>query len=216
MGDVERPPPTRPLNERPHAQARTHAHPDRRRRGDRRLRNLKPLPAHRWHHHVHIDIDVDQRGELACLQPGAEPRRPTAPPPPTPASQTPARVQSTPARAITQFATLYINWTWRTLAAHERKLAALSVGPARLSEQQAAAAASGDSTIAQTRVYNNGQIISITRSLTNPKQWVIVTREQTGGNSQYDGLQASYHVTLAELAQLNNSGWTVSQWLPQV
>ena len=50
----------------------------------------------------------------------------------------------------------------------------------------------------------------------NPKQWVIVTREQTGGNSQYDGLQASYHVTLAELAQLNNGGWTVSEWLPQV
>jgi hypothetical protein len=45
---------------------------------------------------------------------------------------------------------------------------------------------------------------------------VIVTREQTGGNSQYDGLQASYHVTLAELAQLKNGGWTVSEWLPQV
>jgi hypothetical protein len=125
-------------------------------------------------------------------------------------------VRSTPADAITQFATLYMNWTWRTLAAHERELAALSVGPARLSEQQAAAAAVGDSTIAQTHVYNRGQIISITRSRTNTKQWVVVTREQTGGNSQYDGLQASYHVTLAQLAQLNNSGWTVSQWLPQV
>jgi len=109
-----------------------------------------------------------------------------------------------------------MNWTWRTLAANERKLAALSVGPARLSEQQAAAAAIGDSTIAQSRVYNSGQIISIARSLTNPEQWVIVTREQTGGNSQYDGLQASYHVTLAELAQLKNGGWTVSEWLPQV
>jgi hypothetical protein len=125
-------------------------------------------------------------------------------------------VRSTPAGAITQFATLYINWTWRTLAAHERELAALSVGPARLSEQQAAAAAIGDGTIAQGRVYNSGQIISIARSLTNPKQWVIVTREQTGGNSQYDGLQASYHVTLAELAQLKSGGWTVSEWLPQV
>jgi hypothetical protein len=148
--------------------------------------------------------------------PAQNPGEPPAPPPPAPASQAPASVRSTPAGAITQFATLYMNWTWRTLAARERELAALSVGPARLSEQQAAAAAAGHSTIAQTRVYNSGQIISITRSLTNPKQWVIVTREQTGGNSQYDGLQASYHVTLAELAQLNNSGWTVSQWLPQV
>ena len=124
-------------------------------------------------------------------------------------------MRSTPAGAITQFATLYMNWTWRTLAANERELAALSVGPARLSEQQAAAAAVGDSTIAQSRVYNSGQIISIAPSLTNSKQWVIVTREQTGGNSQYDGLQASYHVTLAELAQLKNGGWTVSEWLPR-
>jgi hypothetical protein len=133
-----------------------------------------------------------------------------------PASQTPTSLRSTPAGAITQFATLYINWTWRTLTAHERELAALSVGPARLSEQQAAAAATSDSTITQSRVHNSGQIISIAPSRTNAKQWVVVTREQTGGNSQYDGLQASYHVTLAELAQLKNGGWTVSEWLPQV
>jgi hypothetical protein len=138
-----------------------------------------------------------------------------APPPPSASSQTPAKVQSTPERAITQFAALYMNWTWRTLAAHQRQLAALSVGAARLSEQQAAAAATGDSTIAQSRVSNHGQIISIARSLTGPKQWVIVTREQTGGNSQYDGLQASYHVTLAQLTQLPG-GWAVSKWLPQL
>src|SRR5450755_933031 len=151
-----------------------------------------------------------------ATNPAQNPGEPPTSPPPAPASQAPASVQSTPAGAITQFATLYINWTWRTLAAHERGLAALSVGPARLSEQQAAAAAVGDITIAQSRVYNSGQIISIAPSLTNAKQWVVVTREQTGGNSQYDGLQASYHVTLAELAQLNNGGWTVSEWLPQV
>jgi hypothetical protein len=148
--------------------------------------------------------------------PAQNPGEPPAPPPPAPASQAPASVRSTPAGAIAQYANLYMNWTWRTLAAHERKLAALSVGAARLSEQQAAAAAISDSTIAQSRVYNNGQIISIAPSRTNTKQWVIVTREQTGGNSQYDGLQASYHITLAELAQLKNGGWTVSEWLPQL
>jgi hypothetical protein len=92
-----------------------------------------------------------------AANPAQNPGEPPAPPPPVPASQTPANVQSTPADAITQFATLYINWTWRTLAAHERELAALSVGPARLSEQQAAAAAAGDSTIAQTRVSTTGR-----------------------------------------------------------
>jgi hypothetical protein len=148
--------------------------------------------------------------------PAQNPGEPPAPPPPAPASQATTSARSTPAGAIAQFATLYMNWTWRTLAAHERKLAALSVGPTRLAEQQAAAAAISDSTIARSHVYNNGQIISIAPSRTNPKQWVVVTREQTGGNSQYDGLQASYHVTLAELAQLKNGGWTVSEWLPQV
>jgi hypothetical protein len=148
--------------------------------------------------------------------PAQNPGEPPAPPPPAPTSQAPTSVRSTPAGTITQFATLYMNWTWRTLAAHDRELAALSVGPARLSEQQAAAAAVGDSTISQSRVYNIGQIISIAPSRTNAKQWVLVTREQTGGNSQYDGLQASYHVTLAELAQLKSGGWTVSEWLPQV
>jgi hypothetical protein len=151
-----------------------------------------------------------------AANPAQNPGEPPAPPPPAPASQAPASVRSTPADAIAQFANLYMNWTWRTLAAHERELAALSVGAARLSEQQAAATAVGDTTIAQSRVYNNGQIISIAPSRTNTKQWVIVTREQTSGNSQYDGLQASYHVTLAELAQLKNGGWTVSEWLPQL
>ena len=107
-----------------------------------------------------------------AANPAQNPGEPPAPPPPAPASQAPASVRSTPAGAITQFATLYMNWTWRTLAAHERELAALSVGPARLSEQQAAAAAVGDSTIAQSRVYNSGQIISIAPSRTNAKQWV--------------------------------------------
>jgi hypothetical protein len=152
----------------------------------------------------------------SAMNPAQNPGESLAPPPPSEGSQAPASVRSTPASAIAQFATLYMNWTWRTLTAHQRELAQLSVGSARLSEQQAAAAAAGDSTIAPSRVYNTGQIVSIAPSRANAKQWVVVTREQTGGNSQYDGLQASYHVTLAELAQLKNGGWAVSQWLPQV
>ena len=87
-------------------------------------------------------------------------------------------------------------------------------GAARLAEQQAAAAAGRDSEIASTHVYNRGQIISIAPSRTRARQWVIVTREQTGGNAQYDGLQPSWHVTLAQLAHLPN-GYAISQWLPQ-
>jgi hypothetical protein len=43
---------------------------------------------------------------------------------------------------------------------------------------------------------------------------VIVTREQTGGDSQYEGLAAAYHVTIAKLASVPG-GYAVEQWLPE-
>ncbi len=143
------------------------------------------------------------------------PGEPPAPPPPSPANQTPTGLQRTPQAALARFAQLYINWSWRTLAADQRQLAAISVGAARLSEQQAAAAAASDTTLRQARVFNTGRVVSIAPSRTATGQWVIVTREQTGGNSQYDGLQASYHLTLAELTRLPG-GWVVSKWSPQI
>ena len=139
---------------------------------------------------------------------------PAAPPPPTAQTQAPSAPAATPEQAIRRFALLYVNWTWRTLPAHLRQLAALSVGAARLGEQQAAAAAGRDSEIATTHVYNRGQLVSIAPSRTRSGEWVIVTREQTGGNAQYDGLQPSWHVTLAQLVHLP-TGYAISQWLPQ-
>jgi hypothetical protein len=142
------------------------------------------------------------------------PGEPPAPPPPTAQSQRPSAPGPTPEQAILQFALLYVNWTWRTLATHLSELAAISVGAARLAEQQASAAEGHDSEIAATHVDNRGQIMSIAPSQTQAGDWVIVTREQTGGNAQYDGLQASWHVTLAHLVHLPG-GYVISQWLPQ-
>ncbi len=149
-------------------------------------------------------------GSAAQQNPGEAP----APPPPTPQSQAPNSPAATPAQAIRRFALLYINWTWRTLPTHLQQLAAVSVAAARLAEQQAAAAAGRDSELTATHVFNRGQIVSIAASQTQPDEWVIVTREQTGGNAQYDGLQPSWHVTLARLAHVS-SGYSISQWLPQ-
>jgi hypothetical protein len=149
-------------------------------------------------------------GPAAAQNPG----EPPAPPPPPAHSQRPNAPAATPQQAIRQFALLYVNWTWRTLPTHLRQLAAISVGAARLAEQQATAAQGRDSEIAATHVYNRGQIVSIARNQTQPGEWVIVTREQTGGNAQYDGLQPSWHVTLAKLVHLPG-GYSTSQWLPQ-
>jgi hypothetical protein len=123
-------------------------------------------------------------------------------------------VQPTPQRALTVFAERYINWTYQTLTADQRTLAAISVGAARRSEQQAAARSVADTTISRGQVWNKGQVVSVSSDLARPGMWAIVTREQTGGNSEYEGLPASYHMTLARLAPIPG-GYAVEQWLPQ-
>lgn len=137
-----------------------------------------------------------------------------AAPPSAPASQAPEDVQRTPVAALEAFARLYSNWTYRTLATDQRRLAAISVGAARLAERQAAASSASDGTITRGRIWNRGQIISITADRARAGMWVLVTREQTGGDSEYEGLPASFHVTLARLARLPG-GFAVSEWSPQ-
>lgn len=139
---------------------------------------------------------------------------PAAPPRPTATSQAPSELQPTAPDALQAFARLYINWSYRNLTATQRTLANISVGAARLAEQQAAAASAADSTIQRAHVENSGAVISIARDQAQPRLWVIVTREQTSGTSQYEGLPAAYQVTLAHLQQLPG-GWAVDEWLPQ-
>ena len=137
-----------------------------------------------------------------------------APAPPSAAGQSPANVQPTPEKALAAFASLYVNWTYRTLGTSQRTLAGMSVGAARLSERQAAASSQADTTINRGHIFNRGQVVSIARERSRASTWVIVTREQTGGDSEYAGLQAAYHVTLAQLESVPG-GYAVSQWLPQ-
>ncbi|MHB8491525.1 MAG: hypothetical protein ACYDA6_04825, partial [Solirubrobacteraceae bacterium] len=47
------------------------------------------------------------------------PGEPPAPPPPSPATQAPAGVQPTAAKALEAFAELYVNWTYRTLTQNQ-------------------------------------------------------------------------------------------------
>ena len=139
---------------------------------------------------------------------------PPAPAPASPASQAPVGVQSTPSAALEAFSRLYSNWTYRTLTGDQRRLAAMSVGAARLAEQQAAASSQADTTITRGQIWNSGQIVSVRGDLAQPGTWVVVTREQTGGSTQYEGLPASFHVVLAQLARVPG-GYAVSEWLPQ-
>lgn len=127
----------------------------------------------------------------------------------------PARPATTPQQAIVAYATLYINWTYQTLAAHERTLAAMAVGDARLAELQAAAQAQRDSRIQQGGIYNRGTVVGVSPAAGgSPGEYMVVTREETGGDQEYAGLQAAFHVTLATV-QTVPGGWAVVEWRPQ-
>jgi hypothetical protein len=161
--------------------------------------------------------DAPGAGSPTTATPASAARNAGEPPGPAPtpaASQAPLKVQPTPQAALTAFAELYINWSYHTLNAQQRTLAAISIGAARLAEQQAAASSAADSTIGQGQIHNSGQVTSLAPELTRRGMWVIVTREQTGGDTQYEGLPSAYHVTLARLARVPG-GYAVSEWLPQ-
>jgi len=139
---------------------------------------------------------------------------PAAPAAPAASLQAPHPVAATPQAALFAYAEIYINWSFRTLSTQQRRLAAMSVAGARLSERQAAAASASDSTIARGHIYNSGQLVSVAADATRAGRWVLVTLEHTGGSAQYQGLPRAYHVTLARLAAVPG-GWAVSEWLPQ-
>jgi hypothetical protein len=164
------------------------------------------------------DAPAGSAGEPASAAAAAAAPRsagePAAPAAPTPASQAPADVQATPQAALAAFAQIYVNWTFQTLTGRQLTLAAMSVGAARIAEQQAAASSRADSTISQGHIFNTGRVVSIAPDRLAPGMWIVVTREQTGGDSQYEGLPAGYHVTLAQLAAVPG-GYAVTQWLPQ-
>jgi hypothetical protein len=127
----------------------------------------------------------------------------------------PVSPAASPRQAVERFAEGYINWSYATLAADQQRLAASAVGEARASELQARQQTERDTALARGGVFNSGSVI--TASLVNGSRdvWVCVTREQTGGTSEYAALAAAYHVTLATVQRVPG-GWAVSAWRPEL
>jgi hypothetical protein len=128
---------------------------------------------------------------------------------------TPSSLAPSPQAALLRYALLYTNWQASSLPAHERRLAALAVGAARLTAEQEDASASAAAALAADHVQNTGVVLSIAAELGPTRgQWIVVTQEQSTGTGPYAGLPPTLHVTLARTERLKR-GWAVSEWTPR-
>jgi len=123
-------------------------------------------------------------------------------------------IASSPQGALRRYALSYTNWNAATLSAHERQLATLAIGPARLAALQTAAALGGNSELASHRVRNTGVVLAIAPGEGPARgEWVVITQEHTTGSGAYSGLPPAPHVTLAQVRRAGG-GWVVWGWWP--
>jgi hypothetical protein len=122
-------------------------------------------------------------------------------------------VARSPQAALRQYALAYINWRASGLAARERQLATLAVGPARLAAEQAMASQSGAVSLAGHHVENRGVVLTIAPGEGRARgKWVVVTEELTTGTGPYAGLPSTLRVTVASVVRLG-PGWVVRGWV---
>ncbi len=127
----------------------------------------------------------------------------------------PSATAATPQAALERYGTLWCNWTADHVISRQRELAAISLGQARAQALQAAVSLQADSTLSSSQVANSGEVVAIAPGLAGAAAgWVVVTRERTTGQGDYQGLPATLHVTYAQLTH-TSAGFVVSLWAPQ-
>jgi hypothetical protein len=125
-----------------------------------------------------------------------------------------AGVAHSPQLALRRYALAYVNWHASGLREREQHLVAMSIGAAKLMEEQTTAARSGATALIVSHVANSGQVVAIAPGEgPGAERWVIVTEEHTTGTGRYAGLPPAPHVTLAQVRHLDG-GWVVSAWNP--
>ena len=167
-------------------------------------RSLGPEPIPAGHAPAPSGDPPEERGGTVAQGLAAEENKPT-----------PGSVAPSPQTALHRYALAYTNWQATSLGAHERQLASLAVGAARLAAEQTAASQSAAAELAADRVRNKGVVLAIASGQGPVRgQWIVVTQEQTSGAGPYAGLPSAPHVTLAQVMRLDH-GWAVSEWSPR-
>jgi hypothetical protein len=136
---------------------------------------------------------------------------------PTPAPrQTVAGGWHSPAEAVQEFATYYVNWNYRTVSLHLRALSEVSVGQARSMLSTAADQVGRDYELRRGQVGNSGVVEAIGPVRGHDYQYAVVTRESTtaANTNAYRGLAPAWHVALATVTRVRGL-WVLSAWQPE-
>lgn len=136
---------------------------------------------------------------------------------PTPApAPTVAGGWRSPAEAVQEFATAYVNWNYRTVSPHLRALSEVSVGQARSMLAMAAAEVGRDGELRRGRIANSGVVEAIGPVRGRNGQYAVVTRERTtaANTNAYQGLAPAWHVALATVTRVRGL-WVLSAWQPE-
>jgi hypothetical protein len=139
-------------------------------------------------------------------------------PAPAPPRQTHAgQGAQTAAAAIRRFATAYINWTARTVAADMRTLAGQCIGQARSALQLAGARTANDYELRRGGISNRGLVEAVAPLPGGRNRYVVVTRELTTATATaaYQGLRPAWHVAIATVASVPGGRWLLSGWQPE-
>jgi hypothetical protein len=138
-------------------------------------------------------------------------------PSPSPPRQAVAGAWRSPITAVEAFANDYINWTFRSVSADMRELAARSIGQARAATQLAAAQTANDYELQRGGIANTGTVEVDAPLSASVDEYVVVTRELTtaSATTAYQGLQPAWHVAIATVTQVSRGWWVVSGWQPQ-
>jgi hypothetical protein len=125
--------------------------------------------------------------------------------------------EKSPQQAIADFATLYINWTAKSLTSQLALLALASVGQARMEMSLAATSTGKDQDLHVAGMVNSGTVEAVVPLPGGLRRWVVVTRERTRAraSSAYTDLAPAWHVTVATVVRLATGRWVVSGWQPE-
>jgi hypothetical protein len=136
---------------------------------------------------------------------------PTPVPPPTVAGG-----WHSPAEAVQEFATAYVNWNYRTVSPRLRALSEVSVGQARSMLAMAAAQVGHDGELRRGQIANSGVVEAVGPVRGRSDQYAVVTRERTtaANTNAYQGLAPAWHVALATVSQVRGL-WVLSAWQPE-